>query len=189
MRPVPLPGIGSSVIRSKRAQGPSRSATNSPGPTGQGYRPPSPFPIYSLASSSKQNTANASPRPGTLTVSGFERASGLRHATQNPGSLLIAVTFSFRRYPPRTIALEDRTPIIDAATTPVDTSFGPISTLRLRLRLSARSRWSLVSTFRPSASLVSNASASPRFQPVVSVRNGWLGIGPSLRSGSLERQG
>src|SRR4051812_2694140 len=112
MRPVPLPGIGSSVIRSKRAQGPSRSATNSSGPTGQGYIPPSPYPIYSLASSSKQNTANASPRPGTLTVSGFERASGLRHATQNPGSLLIAVTFSFRRYPPRTITLEDRPPLL-----------------------------------------------------------------------------
>jgi hypothetical protein len=102
--------------------------------------------MYSLASSSKQNTANASPKPGTLTVSGSQRTSGLRHATQNLGSPRIAVSLSFQR-PSRTGAIENRTFIIDGATTPVDTYFGPISTLRLKPPLVGKLGYaSLVST-------------------------------------------
>ena len=70
------------------------------------------------------------------------------------------------KMPPRTLTIEDRNPIIDAATVPVDTSFGPISTLRpVGLRLSARSGLRPRLSARSLRSLISTAPAAP-CQPI-----------------------
>jgi hypothetical protein len=62
-------------------------------------------------------------------------------------------------------------------------AYGPtlVSTLRLRLRLSARSSLKAVAC--------QHASASPRFQLVVSDHNGKLGNLPSQGSGTLSAAG